>query len=40
LLDKLFDSYAMHSFDVGDICNWNGALSHALNQGYKFFIEE
>jgi len=32
----------MHSFDVGDICNWNGALSQALNhyQGYKFFIEE
>jgi len=34
LLDKLklFDSYAaMHSFDAGGICNWNGALSQALN---------
>jgi len=28
----------MHSFDVGDICNWNGALSQELNRGYKFFL--
>jgi len=40
LLEKLFDSYAMHSFEVGDICIWNGASSQALNQGYKFLLEE
>jgi len=29
----------MHSSDVGEIglCNWNGALSQALNRGYEFF---